>query len=116
VSVAGAAGSAQIEAVLCTAAAAEAGASLRVVLTGEIEPGCAVDTASLSERCAAGLTELAVVDRTVPAYNLDALAHEASVRGRFVARLLQSDDPAAGEAILAGLRALDGRPEVVGAG
>jgi DNA repair protein SbcD/Mre11 len=116
VSVAGAAGSAQIEAVLSTAAAAEAGASLRVVLTGEIEPGCAVDTASLSERCAAGLTELAVVDRTVPAYNLDALAHEASVRGRFVARLLQSDDPAAGEAILAGLRALDGRPEVIGAG
>ena len=116
VSVAGAAGSAQIEAVLCAAAAAEAGASLRVVLTGEIEPGCAVDTASLAERCAAGLTELAVVDRTVPAYNLDALAHEGSVRGRFVARLLQSDDPAAGEAILAGLRALDGRPEVIGAG
>ena len=116
VSVTGAAGSAQIEAVLSAAAAAEAGASLRIVLTGEIEPGCAVDTASLAERCAAGLTELAIVDRTVPAYDLQALAQEGSVRGRFVARLLGSDDPAAGEAILAGLRALDGRTEVIGAG
>jgi citrate synthase len=38
------------------------------------------------------------------------------VRGRFVARLLGSADPDAHEAILAGLRALDGRAEVIGAG
>ncbi len=44
VSVAGASGSAQVEAALSAAVAAEAGASLRVVLTGEIEPGCEVST------------------------------------------------------------------------
>jgi len=116
VSVAGAAGSAQVERAVLDAVAAEAGASLRVVLTGEVEPGCEIDAAALSERCCAGLTELAVVDRTVPAYDLEALAGEATVRGRFVATLLRSADPAAPEAILAGLRALDGRPEVIGAG
>ena len=115
VPVAAAAGSAQVEAAVLAAASTEAGASLRVVLTGEVEPGCEIDPASLAERCGAGLTELAVADRTVPAYDLDELAREGSVRGRFVARLLHSDDPDAGEAILAGLRALDGRTEVIGA-
>jgi DNA repair exonuclease SbcCD nuclease subunit len=114
-SVTGAMGSAQVEAAVCEAAAAETGASLRVVLTGEIEPGCEISAAGLAERCGAGLTELAIVDRTVPAYDLPGLANEGSVRGRFVARLLQSGDPDAREAILAGLRALDGRSEVVGA-
>ena len=112
----GAAGSAQVEAALAPVVTAESGASLRVVLTGEIEPGCEIDAGALAERCRDGLAELAVVDRTVPAYDLDAIAAEASVRGRFVARLLASADPDAGEAILAGLRALDGRPEVIGAG
>jgi DNA repair protein SbcD/Mre11 len=112
----GAAGSAQIEAALAPAVAAEAGASLRIVLTGEVEPGCDIDTAALAERCGGGLAELAVVDRTVPAYDLDAIAAEASVRGRFVTRLRASTDPDADEAILAGLRALDGRPEVIRAG
>jgi DNA repair exonuclease SbcCD nuclease subunit len=116
VSVAGAAGSAQVEVAVATAAAQEPGASLRVVLTGEIEPGCEINVRSISERCGAGLTELAVIDRTVPAYDLDALARERSVRGRFVARLRHSGDPAAHEAILAGLRALDGRAEVIHAG
>jgi DNA repair exonuclease SbcCD nuclease subunit len=116
VSVAGAAGSAQVEVAVATVAAEEPGASLRVVLTGEVEPGCEIDARSIAERCAAGLTELAVVDRTVPAYDLDALAREGSVRGRFVARLLRSGDPDAHEAILAGLRALDGRAEVIHAG
>jgi DNA repair protein SbcD/Mre11 len=116
VSVGGAAGSAQVEVAVATVAAEEPGASLRVVLAGEIEPGCEIDARSISERCSAGLTELAVVDRTVPAYDLDALAREGSVRGRFVARLLHSGDPDAQEAILAGLRALDGRAEVIHAG
>ena len=116
ISVAGAAGSAQVEAAVLAAAAGERGACLRVVLTGEIEPGCEISPASLTERCGAGLTELAVVDQTEPAYDLDALAREQSVRGRFVARLLHSASPEAHEAILAGLRALDGRKEVIGAG
>jgi DNA repair exonuclease SbcCD nuclease subunit len=116
VSVAGASGSAQVEVAVAKAAAEEVGASLRVVLTGEVEPGCEIDPRSIAERCSAGLTELAVVDRTMAAYDLDALAREGSVRGRFVARLLRSGDPDAHEAILAGLRALDGRGEVIHAG
>ena len=47
-SVAGAAGSAQVEAAVLAAAAGEPGACLRVVLTGEIEPGCEISPASLS--------------------------------------------------------------------
>src|SRR4029077_15927585 len=74
VSGAGAPGSAAGAGAVVTAAAAETGASLRIVLTGEVKPGCEIDPRSISERCAAGLTELAVVDRTVPAYDLDALA------------------------------------------
>jgi DNA repair protein SbcD/Mre11 len=116
VSVAGAAGSAQVEVAILEAAAAEPGACLRVVLTGEIEPSCEISPARLGERCRAGLAELAVVDQTEPAYDLPALAREESVRGRFVARLLHSTAPEAHEATLAGLRALDGRTEVVGAG
>jgi DNA repair protein SbcD/Mre11 len=116
VAVDGAAGSAQVEAAVAPVVESEAGASLRIVLTGEIEPGCEIDPAALVERCGGGLAELAIVDRTAPVYDLAAIAAEASVRGRFVARLLGSDDPDAGDAILAGLRALDGRPEVVRAG
>jgi hypothetical protein len=116
VAIDGAAGSAQVEAALAAAVSAEAGASLRIVLTGEIEPGCEIDPAALAERCGDGLAELAVVDRTEPAYDLDAIAAEASVRGRFVARLRAAADPEADDAILAGLRALDGRAEVIRAG
>ncbi len=76
-------------------------------------PTCEIDPGMLAERCAAGLAELAVVDRTHPAYDLAAIAREHSVRGRFVARLLGSDDPAASEAAVAGLRAMDGHTELV---
>ena len=115
VSVAGAASSADVEAIATAAAASEAGACLRLVLQGEIAPGCTVDLDALSERLGDGLEELVLVDRTRPAYDLEAIARERSVRGRFVGRMLRSDDPAAGEAVLAGLRALDGHAEVLGA-
>ena len=114
-SVTGAAGSADIEALVSAAAEREPGACLRLVLEGEIAPGCAIDPAVVRERCGGGLEELVVVDRTRPAYDLQAIARERSVRGRFVARMLRSDDPAAGDAVLAGLRALDGHAEVLGA-
>ncbi len=115
VSAAGAAGSADVEALVAAAAAREPGACLRLILEGEVAPGCAIDVDALEERFGAGLEQLVVVDRTRPAYDLRAIAAERSVRGRFVARLLESDDPAAGEAVLAGLRALDGHAEVLGA-
>jgi DNA repair exonuclease SbcCD nuclease subunit len=114
-SVTGAASSAHIEAMAAAEAAREPGACLRLVLEGEIAPGCAVDVAALSERLGAGLEELVIADRTRPAYDLEAIGRERSVRGRFVQRMLASDDPVAGEAVLAGLRALDGHAEVLGA-
>jgi DNA repair exonuclease SbcCD nuclease subunit len=115
VTVSGVSTSADIEALAAAEAAHEPGACLRLVLEGEVAPGCAVDLEALSERLSAGLEELVLVDRTRPAYDLQAIARERSVRGRFVARMLRSDDPAAGEAVLAGLRALDGHAEVLGA-
>jgi exonuclease SbcD len=115
VSAAGAAGSADVEALVAAAAAREPGACLRLILEGEVAPGCAIDVDALEERFGGGLEQLVVVDRTRPAYDLRAIAAERSVRGRFVARLLESDDPATGEAVLAGLRALDGHAEVLGA-
>jgi DNA repair protein SbcD/Mre11 len=115
VQVSGAASSADIEALVSSEAEREHGACLRLILEGEIAPGCAVDLAVIRERCSAGLEELVLTDRTRPAYDLQAIARERSVRGRFVARMLGSDDPCAGEAVLAGLRALDGHAEVLGA-
>ncbi|HET7172337.1 MAG TPA: metallophosphoesterase [Gaiellales bacterium] len=115
VSVAGTASSADIEALVSAEASREAGACLRLVLEGEVAPGCVLDVGALTERLGGGLEELVLVDRTRPAYDLEAIAREPSVRGRFVARMLGSDDPAASEAVLAGLRALDGHAEVLGA-
>lgn len=109
----GAAGSDQVEKAIRTEAARHPGASLLVTLEGEVAPGCQLAPAALEERCGEGLRELRVRDRTRPAYDLDRLAGERSVRGRFVARLLASQDPHAREALLAGLRALDGREELV---
>jgi DNA repair exonuclease SbcCD nuclease subunit len=115
VSVAGAAGSSDIEAHVAAAAACEPGACLRLILEGEVAPGCAVDRDALSERFGDGLEQLVVVDGTRPAYDLETIARERSVRGRFVARMLERDDAVAAEAVLAGLRALDGHAEVLGA-
>jgi DNA repair exonuclease SbcCD nuclease subunit len=109
----GAASSDQLEAAIRAEAARHPGVSLWVTLEGEVQPGCEVAVALLEERCRDGLRELRVRDRTRPAYDLERLAGERSVRGRFVARLLRSDDPHAREALLAGLRALDGREELV---
>lgn len=114
-SLTGAASSAEVEALAAAEAAREPGACLRLVLEGEVAPGCAVDAGALAERLGAGVEELVIADRTRPAYDLRAIARERSVRGRFVERMLASDNPLAGEAVLAGLRALDGHTEVLGA-
>ncbi len=112
VDVSGAATSSQVETALIAAAADHVGSSLRVTLTGEVEPSCEIDPRLLGERCAGGLMELVVVDHTRPAYDLPAIASEGSVRGRFVARMLASDDPLAEDAAIAGLRAMDGHAEL----
>ena len=84
-----------------------------MTLEGEVDPGCEIVPAELEERCRGGLAELHVRDRTRPAYDLDALAAEQSARGRFVRRMRASEDPLAAEALHAGLRAIDGRREVL---
>jgi len=90
------------------------GLSVRVALVGAVAAGCELRPEELSERCADGLLELSVVDRTAPAVDLDGLATEPSVRGRFVAALLERArlEPAGAERYLAaahaGLAALDG--------
>jgi len=109
----GAASSDEIEQQVAAAAAGHAGAALLVTLAGEVDPACEVDPQAIERRCADGLDQLRVRDRTHPAYDLEQLAGERSVRGRFVARLAASGDPLAREAVLAGLRALDGRRDVV---
>ena len=109
----GAAGSDEIEEAVTAEAAKHTGASLEITLEGEVDPGCEVSPRAIEERCAAGLAELRVRDRTRPAYDLTSLAAEPSVRGRFVARLLESEDVHARDALLAGLRALDGREDLV---
>ncbi len=78
-----------------------------------MEPSCEIDPRLLAERCGQGLAELVVIDQTRPAYDLHAIAREGSVRGRFVARLLATDDPLATDAAIAGLRAMDGHTELV---
>jgi exonuclease SbcD len=113
VDVSGATSSTQIENSISAAAAAFAGSSLRVILQGEVEPTCEIEPRLLSERCGGGLAELVVIDGTRPAYDLEAIAREGSVRGRFVARMLASDDPLANDAAIAGLRAMDGHTELV---
>ncbi len=113
IDVSGATTSTQIETSIATAAAGFTASSLRVILQGEVEPTCEIDPRLLSERCRGGLAELVVVDHTRPAYDLDAIAREGSVRGRFVARMLASDDPLAPDAAIAGLRAMDGHAELV---
>jgi hypothetical protein len=109
----GAAGSDEVEKAVIAEAAKHPGASLEITLEGEVDPGCEISPRAIEERCAGRLAELRIRDRTRPAYNLTSLAAEPSVRGRFVARLLESEDVHAREALLAGLRALDGREDLV---
>jgi len=102
-----------VEAAVAAAAARHQGTALEVTLEGDVDPGCEIASAALEERCGGGLEELRVRDRTRPAYDLAAIAGERSVRGRFVARLIESPEPHAREALLAGLRAMDRRRDLV---
>jgi DNA repair exonuclease SbcCD nuclease subunit len=85
---------------------------VRVTLHGTVEAGTRVDPGFLIERCSASLGALELIDRTVSA-DYAAIAHEANVRGRAVAELLDSADPAAERAIGLIVSAFDGREIVV---
>lgn len=93
---------------------------LRLVLEGEVEPECEIDCRSLEERVT-GFAEIVVTDATEPGYDLEALAEQATARGTFVKALREraaaTDDPderkLVDDAVLAGLRSLDGRQELL---
>ena len=94
---------------------------LRAVLDGELAPDCRIRPDELSAAHHRRYAELRVVDRTRPAYDLDALAAQRTATGGFVrelrARVEGASDGHQREvlelALRAGLNALDGRREVL---
>lgn len=90
---------------------------VRVVLRGEVDRDCEVDVDALASDLGGAYAALEIRDRTVPAYDLDAVAEQDTARGEFVRRLRERLAEAGDErerrviegALLAGLRALDGR-------
>ena len=90
---------------------------LRIDLVGEVEPDCEIRVAELAEPLSESLAALVLRDRTRPAYDLDSLARQHTAQGRFVRRLTERIQRATSAeeretlelALLAGLRALDGR-------
>ncbi len=87
----------------------------RLTLTGEVAPEIELDTAAL-QADPHGLRELVVRTANLrPGYDLEALAAEATIRGRFVRDVGESaelDDEERRRILLTGLRALDGRVDL----
>jgi hypothetical protein len=83
---------------------------------------CEVRTAELARRLGEGFAALAVRDRTSPAIDLETLARQPTVEGRFVLRMLTSAEaePVRSDLYLdaarAGIRALAGQREPVDVG
>jgi DNA repair exonuclease SbcCD nuclease subunit len=101
---------------------ANSGRSVRVVLRGETAPTCEVRADQLTARCGEGLAGLDLRDETVIAFDLEAIAEEETVRGRFVRDLLErangqfEDETLYLDAARAGLRALNGDRRALVAG
>ena len=90
------------------------GGCVRVTLTGELAPTAELDVAEL-HRLGPHLDALVVrLERVSVAYDLDALAGEATVRGQFVrdAQRRIADDEQRRRVVLTGLRALEGRADL----
>ncbi len=94
---------------------------LRVDLCGDVDSQCEIRPTMVADGLAADFAELIVNDATTPDYDLDHIAQQETVRGIFVrdirARLGEESDEQKREklelALKAGLRALDGRKDVV---
>lgn len=120
---AGSASSADLEALIEKEAAdAESpDVHVRFELVGEIDRDCEIDISALGERVGGRFAEVQVVDSTSDSYDLDELAARGTVQGMFVRdlreRISGSADPGEREkltlALTAGLRALDGRRDVI---
>ncbi len=88
--------------------------TVRLTLTGEIEPGVELARADI-EPLGDGLQRFVVrLDRVRIGYDLATIAHEPSVRGQFVTNVAaQGLDPDFERRVIAaGLRALDGRTDL----
>lgn len=93
---------------------------LRLKLEGDVASDCLVDPWDLTGLFGERYAGLRVDNATQPAYDLDALSAEGGLRGRFVGVMRDRLQSAAkGDrlklelALIAGLRALDGRSEVL---
>jgi DNA repair protein SbcD/Mre11 len=99
----------------------DASLHLRVLLEGEVDEECLLDPSLLTGALGEGFAELVIADRTRPAYDLDHLARQETVRGLFIRdlreRIEQADEDRERQklerALYAGLRALDGRGDVI---
>jgi hypothetical protein len=122
--VSGASSAAELEARLGSEIAPrrDPGRTLTATLVGEIDPVCEVRTGELARRLGEGFAALAIHDETQPAIDLEALAEQPTVEGRFAQRMLAcaADEPARSDLYLdaarAGLRALAGQREPVDVG
>lgn len=96
---------------------------LNAVLVGEVDVSCEVPGPSLVERWGPRFSELRITDSTRAGYDLDYLGSQETVAGLFVKRMRNlisesgEEDPnqkaQLEEAMLVGLRALDGRQDVI---
>lgn len=91
-----------------------------VVLTGDVSPDCEIDRRRLLELHEAHFAGVRIQDKTRPGYDYEARAKLATVDGLFVRRLLermeQADEgerPVLELALQAGLRAIDGREDLI---
>ena len=89
----------------------------RITLSGTVSPDVSLEARELAAAARSAGVEFALVDvdGVRAGYDLDALAGEATVRGRFVQSVREAGLDAATErrVLTAGLRALDGRSGVV---
>lgn len=94
---------------------------LRVLLGGEIASECQVRVEELIRQIGERYAELVVIDRTRSAYDLESLATQPTAKGYFVRHVQQRVAGAADDqerrrlelALTAGLRALDGREDII---
>lgn len=86
----------------------------RVTLTGSLDPDVDLDARDIERTCDWLDAVVVRLDGLRPAYDLDAIAAEQTVRGQFVrdVREAQLDDEFKQKVIVTGLRALEGRDDL----
>lgn len=99
-------------------AAGLGGGTVRVCLTGVLDEAVDLDAVALGGALASAFAFVDVSDETDPPYDWEALRQGYTTKARFVRRLLDASEAAAGpeerrrcqEALVLGMRAFEGRP------